>query len=284
MVVEPRFVRGMVIFAILMAGALTALPAAMAAEGGSQEKPWDRFTLNLGGFITTLNSTATIGSERTGVGATVNFQEALGLDSSLSVFRGEALYRFGDSMRHRVDFGYFDLRRTATKTLQRDVQIGDKVYPIGTTVDSRVDLQIMKGTYSYSLFQDNRFDLGVSVGAFVAPVSIKINSTHLGEADKNFTAPLPVVGMHFDFAITPKFFIKQRVDFFYLEYKSFKGSLLDAAIGVEYNIWKHFGAGLAYNFFFMRVEASSDSSSPVKLNGNAEFSFSGLMLYGKIMF
>jgi hypothetical protein len=34
----------------------------------------------------------------------------------------------------------------------------------------------------------------------------------------------------------------------------------------------------------MRVEASSESSSPVKLNGNAEFSFSGLMLYGKIMF
>ena len=107
---------------------------------------------------------------------------------------------------------------------------------------------------------------------------------YLGEADKNFTAPLPVVGVRFDFAITPKFFFKQNVDFFCLEYKNFKGNLLDAKIGVEYNIWKHFGAGLAYNFFYLRVDSSSESGSPVKLNGNVEFSFSGLMLYGKVMF
>jgi len=74
------------------------------------------------------------------------------------------------------------------------------------------------------------------------------------------------------------------VDFFYLEYKNFKGHLLDATIGLEYNIWKHFGAGLAYNFFYMRVDVGSESSSPIKLNGNAEFSFGGLMLYAKIMF
>ena len=176
MVTQPRLIRGMVIFSILMAGVLTALPAAIAAEGSSQEKPWERFSLNLGGFVTTLNSSARIGSERTGVGADIDFQETLGLDSGLSVLRGEALYRFGESRRHRVDLGYFDLRRSATKTLQRDIQIGDKVYPVGTSVDSRVDFQIIKGSYSYSLFQDNRFDLGVSVGAFVAPISIKVNT------------------------------------------------------------------------------------------------------------
>ena len=49
MVTAARFIRGMVIFSILMAGVLTALPAAMAAEGDSQEKPWERFSLNLGG-------------------------------------------------------------------------------------------------------------------------------------------------------------------------------------------------------------------------------------------
>jgi len=67
--------------------------------------------------------------------------------------------------------------------------------------------------------------------------------------ESSSTAPLPFLEGHIDYAITPKLFTKQSLDLFYLEYKRFKGHLLDARIGLEYNIWKHFGLGSAFNIF-----------------------------------
>lgn len=280
MVAEARFIRGMVIFSILMAGVLTALPAAMAAEGDSQEKPWERFSLNLGGFVTSLNSDVSIGVRN--VGISVDVEKALGLDTNMSVFRGDAILRLGDSRRHRLDFGFLDLKRSGTKTLGRDVTIGDTVYPLGTTVEAEFDFSLFKGAYSYSLVQDAKIDFGLGIGLYVAPIKFRISSTRSAAVEEeSVTAPLPFLGVRLDYAITPKLFIKQSVDFFYMEYNQFKGRLLDAKIGIEYNIWKHFGLGLAYNFFYMDVESDGGT---VDWKGSINFGFSGLMLYGKLMF
>jgi hypothetical protein len=91
----------------------------------------------------------------------VNGEDALGLDSSLTVFRADAVYRFTSNRRHRFDLSYVDLRRSATRTLQTDIQIKDQTFPVGTTVDSLFDIKIIRGAYSYSLFQDERIDLGL---------------------------------------------------------------------------------------------------------------------------
>jgi hypothetical protein len=66
----------------------------------------------------------------------VNVEDALGLNSSIFVFRADALYRFTSNRRHRLDLNYIDLRRSSTKTLGSDIQIGDQIFTAGTTVDT----------------------------------------------------------------------------------------------------------------------------------------------------
>jgi putative salt-induced outer membrane protein YdiY len=130
--------------------------------------------------------------------------------------------------------------------------------------------------------QDAKIDFGLGIGLYVAPIKFRISSTRSAAVEEaSVTAPLPFLGVRLDYAITPKLFIKQSVDFFYMEYNQFKGRLLDAKIGIEYNIWKHFGLGLAYNFFYMDVESDGET---VDWKGSINFGFSGLMLYGKLMF
>jgi hypothetical protein len=195
---------------------------------------------------------------------------------------GEGIFRLGDSRRHRLDFGFFDLSRSGTKTTGRDITIRETVYPKGTTVDTEFDMKIFKGAYSYSLVQDARIDFGLGVGLYVLPVNFRISTSSGGAREESAsTSPLPFLEGHIDYALTPKLFLKQKLDLFYVEYKDFKGRLVDASIGLEYNIWKHFGMGFAFNIFSLHVEDKGDASN---LKGSIDLGFSGLLLYGKVMF
>jgi hypothetical protein len=276
--------KGMRIYVIVFALAILS-PSVVAAEEGEKAKPWERFSLNVGGFVANLNSDFRIGSQSLGVGLDVNPEDALGLDSSLFVFRADALWRFTSNRRHRFELSYYDLRRASTKTLEADIQINDKIFSTGTTVDTLFDLQVIRAGYSYSLIQDDRIDLGISAGLYVMPIRIKISSTTSGEiGDEGITAPLPVAGLHFDFAITPKFFLKQSIDVFYFQYQNFQGGLLDTRVGVEYNIWKHFGVGVAYEYFRLQVKAEGQDYPNIDLVGKIQFNYGGIMLYGKLFF
>jgi hypothetical protein len=276
--------KGMGIYVAVFALAFLS-PSVVAAEDGEKAKPWERFSLNLGGFIAVTNSDLRLGSQSSGVGIDVNGEDALGLDSSFTVFRADAVYRFTDNRRHRFDLSYVDLGRSATRTLQTEIQIKDQVFPVGTTIDTLFDLKIIRAAYSYSLFQDERIDLGLSGGLYVMPIKIRVSSSHSGTAEEeSITAPLPVLGLRFDFAITPKFFLKQNIDFFYLQYQNFQGSLLDAKIALEYNVWKYLGFGIAYDYLRIQVKAEGQDYPGIDMVGKLQFGVGGLLLYGKIYF
>jgi hypothetical protein len=275
--------KGMRIYVIVFTLAFLS-PSVVAAEDGGG-KPWERFSLNLGGFVATLNSDFRIGSQSLGVGLDVNPEDVLGLDSSLFVFRADAIWRFTDNRRHRFDLSYYDLRRSATKTIEADIQIKDRVFSAGATIDTLFDLQIIRAAYSYSLIQDDRFDLGISAGLFIMPIKIRLSSSNSGAAEEQgMTAPLPVVGLRFDFAITPKLFLKESIDVFYFQYQSFSGGLFDAKVGLEYNIWKHVGVGVAYDYFRLQFKVDGNDYPGLDMVGKLQFNYGGILLYGKLFF
>jgi hypothetical protein len=275
-----RFQTVAIFFFIFVLGGWTLILRVGAESDQAKEKPWERYSLILGGAVAFMKSDVRIGSESTGL--SVNVEDALGLDTEMVVLRGEGIFRLGDSRRHRLDFGYFDLSRSGTKTTGRDITIGNTEYPTGTTVETEFDLKLFKGAYSYSLVQDDRIDFGLGAGLYVAPVNFRVsNSVSGAREESSSTAPLPFLMEHIDYALTPKLFLKQSVELFYAEWKEFKGRLLTARIGLEYNIWKHFGLGLAFNIFSLYVEDKGDATN---LKGSIDLAFSDLMLYGKVMF
>jgi hypothetical protein len=120
-----RFQAVAIFFFIFMLGSSTLVLRVGAESDKAQEKAWERFSLNLGGGVTFLKTDIRIGSQSTGI--SVNVEDALGLDTNMFVLRGEGIFRLGDSRRHRLDFGFFDLSRSGTKTLGRDIMFGDVV-------------------------------------------------------------------------------------------------------------------------------------------------------------
>lgn len=100
----------------------------------------------------------------------------------------------------------------------------------------------------------------------------------------SFTAPLPVVGLRADIALTPKWFIRFGSELFYLEYDNFKGSLLNSSIRLEYHPWKRVGFGAGVESFRLNVEAEGNDYPGIDFKGNIEFNYTGLELYTRILF
>jgi hypothetical protein len=219
----------------------------------------------------------------------IDLEDMFGLDSEQTVFRVDGIWRFSDNRRHRLGLSWFSYKRDSTKRVLNNFDVegpdGSSItVPAGSTVESQFDLDIFKGAYSYSFIQDDRVDICASVGLYVMPVKAGLKAAGLVDVSESasFTAPLPVLGLRADIAITPKWFLRFGSEFFYLEYDNFKGALTNASTKLEYNPWKHVGLGLGVETFRLKVEAEGGDYPGVDFNGDIEFNYTGVELYTKI--
>jgi hypothetical protein len=278
----------MFLWVFIVVGMLLFVQPARAENSASHDQPWEKFSLNLGYFISNVNTDLRFGS---GLGVTIDVEDLLGLDSTNSVFRVGAAWRFTDNRRHRLDFQWFSFRRDGDRTLLEDIKIEDDDgniidIPAGTRVDSFFDLDIYQIAYSYSFFQDDRMDLAASLGLYVMPIHFGLNTTGLLNVDESerFTAPLPTIGIRGDFAITPKWYFRSGLQVFYLEIGEFTGSILEASVAIEYRPWKHLGFGLGYDGLGVNIESDGEDYPNIDFKGEINFNYTGLLLYTKLYF
>jgi len=258
--------------------------SSLAADNTVHNRPWEKFNIQGGAFFAGLNNQVTVGTE--GAGVAIDLEQALGLDAQNTVFRLGTLYRIDEKRRHRVDLDYLYFNRNASKTIGKEIVVDNVTLAVGTEVETTFNYQIIRAAYSYSFFQDDRMDLAGSFGLFVMPIKFEMSASGLGssEGDFNFTAPLPALGLRGDFAITPRWFLRTNLDFFYLEYQNFRGALVDARIAVEYNPWEHFGLGLGLDSFKLRLDATDNDYPGVDFQGSVKSQFLGVQLYARYFF
>lgn len=297
---EPRQRKTMSFFDILRTCAVTTLLAGAVLNSQSAEEtttesaqkrylPWEKGSVKFGGFISAFDSTLGFGVNHA-AGVTINAEEVFDLDESLTVFRAEAMYRPGQSRRHQVDLIYARYHRDGSATLSEELDINGSTYPVGARVDTVFNFDIIRGTYSYAILQDERMRIALGLGVYAVPLEYGLAIETTGGRDSvegaDTTLPLPAVALRAEFQLIPRMFLNASIDTMYLELSDFKGSLLDMNVGLEYRPWKHFGFGLGYNAMSVAVEAESSSSDypGTDFVGTVDVRFSGLMLYGKFTF
>lgn len=259
----------------------------VSKSSSTERKPWEKYSLNLALYVTELNTELRFGAK--GLGFEIDAEEVLNLDSNPLTFRADAHWRFSDNRRHRLDIRYISFRREGGRSLLRDIEfegpIGNIVeIPAGTYVESNFDLDIYQTSYSYSFFQDDRVDLAAIAGLYIMPIDIGLHAKGLINEDstENFIAPLPLLGLRADFAITPKVFLRSRTQIFYVRLDGFKGLLTENHFAIEYLHTKNFGIGIGYDMFRLRIESDGEDYPYIDLKGSVEFEYGAVMLYGKI--
>ena len=280
------------VLTVFLGSALVGVQAAEDPANAAPEKkflPWEKGSAKFGAFVTAFDSTLAFGINDA-AGVSINAEKFFDLDSSLWVFRAEAMYRPGASLRHQLDFSYAAYHRDGRATATEELNIDGTVIPVGATVKTVFNFDIIHGTYSYALLQDQRMRIALGLGIYAVPLTYKIDIQTVGGdtvvEGADTTLPLPAVALRADFQLIPKLFLYASIDAMYLEISDFKGSLLDVNVGLEYRIWKHFGLGLGYNSMSVEVESNNQKSGypGVDFVGEVGVRFSGLLMYGKVTF
>jgi len=250
-----------------------------APEDYSNE-PWERAALYLGAFFIDTNTDLELGGG--GLNVKVDAEELLGLDENFSVFRADAFWRI--TRRNRVDFSYYTMRRDGSNELNIEIpNPKGRSFPIGAEVKTDFDMTILRGSYAYSFFKNENFDLGLAAGLYGMAVDFKIRRKGSlgGNAEEtDFTFPLPVIGLRGSFALTPDWFIRQSFDYFYVNFGDYEGQLVDFLVAVEWNALKHLGLGVGYNYTQMDLEYSGSDDFLSEI----DMSYGGFLAFAKVYF
>ena len=221
---------------LLMYGFLSMpmLQAAENAESLPDERYPDKFKILLGSYlIQDTNTEISINSSTGNIGTVIDMERDLGTEDRLSVPRIDGYYRFND--KHRLNFGWFNIKRQGTTTTSIDITIGDEVFLSNSVVESIVDTTFLKLAYAYSFYKSPKVELSFIAGLNLMDYSVVVDNKTSGRVvTADATATLPVLGMSMSYAISPRWLVHYKFETFYIELDNeIRGSLLDAELGVE---------------------------------------------------
>lgn len=224
----------------------------------------DKFFFGVGAYLVSATTQARLDSP-SGVGTSVGFEELLGLDDTSVVPQGLARWRISD--RWRLELEYFQLNRSSSRALIQDVNWGDETFPAGTTVTADFDVSVARLSAGYSFFKTPDKELGVALGFHVTALEAEISSSG-GNADAGkVLAPLPVLSMYGQVALTDVWALSGRLDAFKLSYDPYQGHIYSLGIDATCQPWRHVGFGLGFRTLEMEASAEgSDWTGAIRTN------------------
>jgi len=212
---------------------LAAVHAAQSQVVGPTVSPPQHATLTISGFWADINSIARAAGTGGRIGTRLDLERDLGLEDHKVRFIGDLSYQF--NRRHGIDLSYFDLNRSAQRTLAADIDFGGEFFDRQTTIASSFDTQVWRLSYSYAFLDNPRHRATAQIGIHYASIDAKINreqGTRSGHASAD--APLPVLGLGYAYRFSPRWLLEVRGQIFRLRIEDVDGSIdnFSAVVGV----------------------------------------------------
>jgi hypothetical protein len=256
--------------ALASAIALAALVPLLATPVGADPLLDEGITVSLGSFamdtttVFRIDGTSSTGDE-------VDAERDLGLTDQ-SRFRFDMTWRFAEN--HKLRALWFNNDRTAQRVLDRTITIGDDTYPIGTTVTTTLNTDILELAYEYAFWREDDWEITGSAGLHTVTFFYDVDGLTDTPAEADATGPLPVFGARGQWRYGDAWYLEAQAQFFGLEFGGFKGRLDDYKASVTYMFGDHLGVGAGWNQFTMRI-SSTDSD----FDGIFQWRYGGPMLF-----
>ena len=254
----------------------SGMGASAAQDAPAEPYPnlYKRFGLAVGAAAySNFNTTLRVDSDLL-VGAVLDLEDTLGVDESSTVLRLDTFYSF--NKRHRIDASFYDISRGGSRGIDEDIQVGDVVIPAGSSVDTDFDTLLFKVAYRYNFIADTRTAIGASFGLHGMRIDASLAAENIAiEESFKATVPLPVLGLHWEYALSPTWKLLTSVELLQVDIGDARGFLSDRRLTIEHNPFRNFGWGLGYNGFELDATIEGDGS----LTGIVDYSYQGMMLF-----
>ena len=214
-----------------------------------------------------------------GIGTSVNFDDDLGGENSVTIPRIDGYYRFNE--RHRIDFSSFRTKREGLKTIDIDIDLGDESFVVGDRVESTLEFSLVRVGYAYSFYHSPSIELSMTAGLNVNSYDFDYGLASGGSKDSSgVSAPLPTFGLRMGYKINPRWYLRYVSETFFIEIDdALEGTLLNYELDIEYRFDKRFilGAGIS------RISTDLDVDDS-DWQGRLTDSNRGFLIYGAYYF
>jgi len=275
---------GTALFAVLGVG-LPCAPAMSADEPNVLEDP---FIIALGTYLVDADTDLELKGDAGEPGTPIDWNRTFG-EGSLTRFRLDGQWRFGDSRRHKLRALWFDTSRSESKTIDREIEWGGETFPVSTRVKGDLDYQIYELSYEYAFLRRETYELSASIGAYYVSMDSKLSATITGEGgetterdvsrDGSFDVPLPVLGLRAQWVLPYQLSFDLSGQYFAADIDEYDGDLQNYRATLTWQPNKWVGLGVGYDWF--SADLDIDAS---KFDGNANWTFSGPMIYYSVSF
>lgn len=179
----------------------------------------------------------------------------LGLEERTNTYILGVTYRINH--RHSLGLSVTDLRRTASRILEGEIEWGDYVYRANATVRTELDTRVYKVTYRYDFSDMDRLNAGFAVGLSTFDLGLTLSGEarlETSEGEEWFegvvegasaVAPVPVFGFYLDYALSPRWIVRFQSELIELSVGDYEGRVFEGDLALEYGFTDVFAAGLA---------------------------------------
>jgi len=250
----------------------------------SQEKEEDENLLYTNKFVISgglYSSTKSVGININGSGPNeiIDFSEGFDLNDNELTFFGSFDWRFAKKWTFSAE--YFSVKNGNKWELEEDINWGDVTFREGSNVKNGFSLDMYRVFVGWSVLQKPKHEIGIGlgihdlqVGAYIAgDAYINDNDFKFERRSVSANAPLPNLGIWYYYVPTSKWILTANLDIFSLTVDEYSGSLWNARVGVNYQVFKHFGVGFSYRYFNFAAKVNKKN-----WNGRFNMTFQGPLL------
>lgn len=203
-----------------------------------------------------------------------------GLQKSDEIFSLDFGWRFGE--KWQFEGQYFAASGELGVALEEDVTWGDIVFQAGSGVRAGQDFTLIRAFFARHFESSDQHEFGIGAGlhwlefgAFIqGDITTGTGDVAFRRESVSADAPLPNIGAWYRRSLSPKLALTTRIDWFSASIDEYDGTLLNASVGLNYQVFEYFGFGLNYNVFDLDVDVEKSN-----WNGNANISYKGPYAY-----
>ena len=255
------------------------IPAPLAGQSAEElQERWvlDKYSLSVSGRFNSLDTKFRVDSDELGVGTEVDAEDFLGLDSEDTNWDVQGEIRLG---RNHVFSGqYADYVRENSRVIDREITIGESVFPINTEVRTEYDIETVSFSYRYYPWVEETWALGFGLGLRWYDFTLNLATDELDRhEDAGVSAPMPFAGADLRVALSPRFRLNGSAGFFDVELGDLGGTQILAEGALEYLVLPYLAVGAGVDIGRFDGEASGDNWT-----GAIDTDVYGLRLFAKL--
>lgn len=255
---------------------LTLWQAPLQAQDSVHPILTDTFEIDVGVFFPDKNFK--LGANGESENLEIDFNEVFKIDNSETTGAMSFIWRFGE--KWSLQGQYWTVSDNGRAILEEDQEWQDVIFQAGTYAGAGAGIDVARVFFGRRFHSGPRHEFGAGAGfhwleldAYVeGRILTSVGNSELYRSSVSAGAPLPNIGAWYYYSWSPRWALVSRLDWLSASFDEYSGSLWNAAVGVDWAIFKHFGLRATWNYFKLDVDVDkSDWSGSAEISQNGPF-------------